>query len=67
MTIKGELYRIATVLNYEEKKNTIGGKCPLFGTFFKAFSFEPNSKRPLVLKVLVFSCSSAEEREMFQF
>ena len=73
MTRKGELYRIATVMSFDlaarqanEKKkhyygsHSIGGKCPLYGTYFKAFDFGGNKYEPLELRVLIFECTSDE-------
>lgn len=73
VTRKGELYRIATVvshnlearrinekkhMHYNDPNRSIGGKCPLYGTYFRAFEFGDNRKKPLVLKVLIFECAS---------
>ena len=71
MTRKGELYRIATILNHKlverwkkeiespwDPSFSIGGRCPLYGTYFKAFDFGNNKKKPLVLKVLIFECAT---------
>ena len=48
-----------------DPRKSVGGKCPLFGTYFKAFEFGDNRKKPLVLKVLIFECASEKEQELF--
>ena len=60
------MYRIATIIEPEfANQEDLGGKCPLYGTFFKAFKFGEDTRRPLVLKVLIFACRSKPESDNF--